>query len=108
MNDLKPPSLWHMNAPSGSFSSPSAPRSASSDVTDAGMFTATQCQNPDGVGASGSKHVTTKLFVPSGNPDQLNCGDVLPPANTCAWSSASPSRTSADVTLNEATAGSSE
>jgi hypothetical protein len=51
----------------------------------AGRSTSTQCQNPDGVGASGSKQVTTKLFVPSGAPDQLSCGEVLPLAAT--WSS---------------------
>src|SRR4051812_41246017 len=31
----------------------------SSELTSAGMSTSTQCQKPDGVGASGSKHVTT-------------------------------------------------
>ena len=29
-----------------------------------------QCQNPLGVGASGSYMVTAKLFVPAGNFDQ--------------------------------------
>ena len=47
-------------------------------VTSAGRSTATQCQKPDGVGASGSKQVTTKLLVPSGAPLQDSCGDVLP------------------------------
>lgn len=38
-----------------------------------------QCQKPVLVGASGSKSVTTKLFVSAGAPDHDNCGDVLPP-----------------------------
>ena len=43
------------------------------------MSNTVQCQNPVLVGASGSKSVTTKLFVSAGAPDHDNCGEVLPP-----------------------------
>ena len=52
------PSLRHMKALPGRLA-PSAPASASSEVTEAGRSTRTQCQKPEGVGASGSKQVTT-------------------------------------------------
>jgi len=48
----------------------------------AGMFTSDQCHQPEPVGASGSYAVTTKLFVPSGAPLQLNCGERLPPSGS--------------------------
>ena len=49
-------------------------------ATDAGMSDASQCQYPDPVGASGSKHVIAKLFVPLGAPDHESCGDwFFPP-----------------------------
>src|SRR5688572_28413369 len=73
------------------------------------MFTATQCQKPETIGASGSKQVTTKLLVSSGKPDLDSCGDTFwPPALSCTWVSASctPSLTSVDVTWNEPTFGS--
>src|SRR3954447_12811223 len=107
MNDSEPPSLRHMKAPSGRLAPPSAPASASSDVTDAGMSTASQCQKPDGVGASGSKQVTTKLLVSAGNPDHASCGEVLRPSYRCASASGCPSATSVDVTVNDPTWGSS-
>src|SRR6476619_4996940 len=107
MNAFVPPSLRHMNAPSGRPAPPSAPAPVSSDVTSPGMSTTTQCQNPDGVGASGSKQVTTKLLVSSGNPDQLSCGDVSPSAATWSSFSGSPCVMSVLVTSNEGTAGSS-
>jgi hypothetical protein len=44
------------------------------------MFTTSQCQKPDPVGASGSKQVMAKLLVPAGASDHVRCGDVLPPA----------------------------
>jgi hypothetical protein len=44
------------------------------------MFTTSQCQNPDPVGASGSKQVTAKLLVSAGAPDHFRCGGLLPPA----------------------------
>ena len=53
---------------------------SASSVIEAGMFASVQCQKPEPVGASASKQVTAKLFVPSGAPDQLSCGDRLPPA----------------------------
>jgi putative tryptophan/tyrosine transport system substrate-binding protein len=49
-------------------------------VTEGGMFTTSQCQNPLPVGASGSKQVIAKLLVPAGAPDQARCGDLLPPS----------------------------
>ena len=46
------------------------------------MLTTTQCQKPLPVGASGSKHVIAKLWVPSGAPDQAKCGEVFRPLQT--------------------------
>src|ERR1700759_5538281 len=99
MKALVPPSLRHMNALPGS-EAPSAPAPASRDVTSAGTSTSTQCQKPDGVGASGSKQVTVKLLVPSGTSLQESCGELSPWALT--WSSLSgwPSVTSSLVTVN--------
>ncbi len=105
MNAFGPPSLRHMNAPPGR-SAPSAPAPASSEVTSAGRSTSTQCQNPLGVGASGSKQVTVKLLVPSGAPDHDSCGEVLPAAATWSSFSGCPSVTSALVTVKDGTAGS--
>ena len=105
MKPLAPPSLRHMNASPGR-SAPSAPAPAASEVQSAGRSTSTQCQKPLGVGASGSKQVTVKLLVSSGEPDHDSCGEVLPAAAT--WSSLSgwPSVTSALVTVNDGTGGS--
>ncbi len=99
-----PPSLRTWKALPGSVSS-EAPAPAGSSVTSAGMSTATQCQKPDTVGASGSKHVTTYDLVPSGAPDHDSWGDVSP--NSLTWSSLSgwPSVTSALVTENDGAAG---
>ncbi len=48
-------------------------------MTDAGTSSSTRCQNPEPVGASGSKQVTAKLSVPAGKPCQLQLrGNVLP------------------------------
>ena len=74
------------------------------------MSKTTQCQKPLPVGASGSKLVTAKLFVPSGNPDQRRCGDVsVPPAPKIplAWGDASwpPSVKSSLSTVNDGTSG---
>src|SRR6188472_1816554 len=106
MKQLVPPSLRHMNAPPGR-SAPSAPAPVSRLVTSAGRSTRTQCQKPDGVGASGSKQVTVKLLVPSGAPDQLSCGEVLPWAATWSSLSGCPSVTSSLVTVKDGTDGSS-
>src|SRR3954471_23680778 len=105
MKALAPPSLRHMNALPGRLA-PSAPAPASRLVQSAGRSTSTQCQKPDGVGASGSKHVTVKLLVPSGTSAQLSCGDVLPLAATWSSLSGCPSLTSSLVTLNDGTDGS--
>src|SRR5215207_6856652 len=102
MNPASPPSLRTWNAPAGS--SPAA-APVSREVTSAGMSTRHQCQNPLGVGASGSKQVTTYDLVPSGAPDQLSCGEVLPRAATWSSLSGAPSVTSALVTLKDAVAG---
>src|SRR4051794_41540757 len=99
-------SLRHMNAPAGRSPPPSAPAPVGRLVVSAGRSTRTQGQNPDGVGASGSKQVTVKLFVPSGAPDQLSCGEVSPAEATCASRSDSPSVMSSLVTVNEGTLGS--
>src|SRR5690242_19602900 len=69
-----------------------------------------QCQNPEPVGASGSKQVTAKPFVSAGKPDQRRCGDrfspVAPnPLNTCLLVNCSPSATSSLSTVNDGTGG---
>ena len=94
-----------MNASPGS-AAPGAPAPASREVTSAGRSTSAQCQNPLGVGASGSKQVTTNDFVPSGAPYHESWGEVSPASAT--WSSFSgwPSVTSLLVTVNDAVAGS--
>ena len=56
MKPASPPSLRTWNAAPGR-SPEAAP--VSRDVTSAGTSTSTQCQKPLGVGASGSKQVTT-------------------------------------------------
>src|SRR3954453_20296489 len=105
MKALVPASFWHMKALPGS-SAPSAPAPASSEVTSAGRSTRTQCQKPDGVGASGLKHVTVKLLVPSGASLHDSCGEASP--NSLTWSSFNgcPSVTSSLVTVNDGTEGS--
>src|SRR4051794_38057240 len=105
MNAFAPPSLRHMNAAPGRLA-PSAPAPASREETSPGRSTRTQCQKPDGVGASGSKQVTVKLLVPSGAPLQDSCGEVFPLSAT--WSSLIgwPSVMSSLVTVNDGTAGS--
>src|SRR5262249_25970181 len=75
-----PKSVRVCKAPCGSLGDLGLPASSPSSVTLAGMFTTSQCQNPLPVGASGSKQVTAKLFVPAGAPDQARCGDRLLPS----------------------------
>jgi hypothetical protein len=76
------------------------------------MSTRPQCQNPDGIGASGSNIVTEKLFVPSGAPDHASCGDMSAPPGTpntplcCAGANRLPGSTSVLVTGNDRTGGS--
>src|SRR5680860_876694 len=96
MKPFSPPSLRQWNALAGRLPA-AAP--VSSDVASAGRSRSTQCQKPDGVGASGSKPVTTKLLVPSGAPDQLSCGEVLPLSATWSSLSGCPSWTSSLVTV---------
>ena len=91
-------------APAGSLPLLGSPAPAESSVTDAGMFATAQCQNPEPVGASGSKQVTAKLFVSARNPDHDSCGDTSsPPApmipDTWAFGSVSPSLTSVLVAI---------
>jgi len=63
------------------------------------MFATVQCQKPEPVGASGSKQVTAKLFVPSGAPDHFRWGERLPSAKTCASGRNPPSVKLSDVTM---------
>ena len=102
MNPASPPSLRTWKAPPGR-SPDAAP--AGREVTSAGMSTRFQCQKPLGVGASGSKQVTTKDWVPSGAPDQLSCGEVLPRSATWSSFSGAPSVTSSLVTVKDSVAG---
>jgi len=74
-NPANPASFLSIFAPAGSLAPPTSPAPVSNDVTDAGISYAIQCQNPDTVGASGSKHVTTNDFVSSGNPFHDSWGD---------------------------------
>src|SRR6478735_685161 len=104
MKPFEPPSLRHMNALPGR-AAPSAPAPASSEVQSAGRSTSTQCQKPLGVGASGSKQVTVKLFVPSGTSVHDSCGEVLPASATWSSLSGCPSVTSALVTVKDGTCG---
>src|SRR5690606_21031652 len=88
----------------------SSPAPDGSSVTDAGMLNTAQCQNPDAVGASGSKQVTAKLLVSAGKPSHRRCGDrSSPPApilpDRCGVGSVSPSAMSLLVTVNVGTWG---
>ncbi len=56
-----------------------APAPVGSSLTSGGMSAMAQCQNPLPVGASGSKHVTAKLLVSAGKPDQESCGEMSSP-----------------------------
>src|SRR5258708_18912128 len=57
--------IWTWKAGPGSESSP-APAPVGSSVVSAGRSATPQCQNPEGIGASGSNIVTAMLLVPSG------------------------------------------
>lgn len=89
----------------GSPSNAPPPAPVSSSVTDTGRSNRTQCQNPLPVGASGSKHVTAKLFVPSGNPSHRSCGERSPPDFTWASPRSAPGARSALVTVKPCTSG---
>src|SRR5436305_9564415 len=100
--------MW--NAPLGrpEPSVPAAP--VSSPVTEAGMPSTIQCQNPEPVGASGSKQVTAKLLVSAGNPDQRSDGEMLPPVMpnpSKTWFSpiVAPSAMSSLLSSNDGTGG---
>jgi hypothetical protein len=87
---------------------PAAP--VSSSVTEAGMPSTTQCQNPEPVGASGSKQVTAKLLVSAGKPDQDSDGEmfapVMPnPSKTWLPDNIWPSATSSLRSSNGGTSG---
>ena len=74
------------------------------EVESPGMSQATQCQNPDPVGASGSKQVTAKERVPSGAPDQLRSGERFSPprSSTSCWAATTePSGVAAEVRVKE-------
>src|SRR5699024_6652358 len=77
---------------------------AGSSVVSAGRFVTVQCQKPEPVGASGSKHVTANACVPSGNPDHDSCGETSSPPGTpifpdvCGAESSWPSAMSVLVT----------
>src|SRR4051812_954136 len=101
-------SLRSWNAPFGRSAPLSAPAPRGSSVVVASRPATTQCQKPLGVGASGSKQVTTKPLVSAGNPDQDSCGEVLPVAAANCSPSRSPSRISVLDTVKLPTAGSNE
>src|SRR5665648_1240407 len=81
-------------APSGRAELSGAPAPCGRLVVVTGRFSTVQCQKPPGRGASGSKQVTTKLRVDSGNPDQASCGEVSPPAAVNGAAMVCPSATS--------------
>src|ERR1700684_908274 len=100
--------MW--NAPLGrpEPSVPAAP--VSSSVTEAGMPSTIQCQNPEPVGASGSKQVTAKLLVSAGKPDHESDGEMFPPVMPNplkTWFSyiICPSATSSLCSSNDGTGG---
>ena len=69
-----------------------------------------QCQNPEPVGASGSKQVTAKLLVSAGKPDQYSDGEMFPPvmpnpSKTWLPDIISPSATSSLRRPNDGTGG---
>jgi hypothetical protein len=74
-----PKSVRVCNAPAGNLP-PVLPAPSGSSVTFGGMFTTSQCQKPEPVGASGSKQVSAKLLAPAGAPLHFRCGDLLVPA----------------------------
>src|SRR5271168_4375865 len=100
--------MW--NAPLGR-PEPSVPATpVSSSVTEAGMPSTIQCQNPEPVGASGSKQVTAKLLVSAGKPDQESDGEMFPPvmpnpSKTWFSDSICSSATSSLCSSNDGTAG---
>src|SRR5258705_2619062 len=74
------------------------------------MPSTTQCQNPEPVGASGSKQVTAKLLVSAGKPDQYSDGEMFPPvmpnpSKTWLPDIISPSATSSLRRSNDGTGG---
>src|SRR5215813_942749 len=111
MNCAMPPSFFSWYAPAGSPDPVPSPAPVESSVTCAGMSATAQCQKPDWVGASGSYIVIAKLFVPSGAPDQVSCGEASSPPGTpnapdiCAGANGSPSRASALLRVKRSTSG---
>src|SRR2546429_3279792 len=74
------------------------------------MPSTSQCQKPEPVGASGSKHVTAKLLVSSGKPDQDSEGerfrpDMPNPSKTWSSDSICPSAMSSLRRSNDGTSG---
>src|SRR5699024_12216813 len=79
-----------------------------SDVVVAGMSQASQCQNPESVGASGSEQVTAKERVPSGAPEQERSGERFSPpseATSCWGATSEPSGVAFERMANESWAG---
>src|SRR5699024_7421451 len=80
-------SLRKKTGPSPAPLTPNAGQSISSqrtaapgnEVTEASILNADRCQNPLAVGASGSKQVRVKLWVPAGTFDQDSCGSSSRP-----------------------------
>src|SRR5262245_32125490 len=108
MKRLRPASFRRIKASPGN-PLPS-PTPAGRSVTVAGRLATAQCQKPDAVGASGSYMVTAKLWVSSGKPDQLSCGDVSdPPAPMMplTWSLPNgwPSVIDSEVSVNDGSFG---
>src|SRR5487761_2239137 len=67
-------------APLGRPLPSSVPAPCARALTELGMLTTIQCQNPaPPVGASGSCTMTAKLCVPSGAPDHATAGETLSP-----------------------------
>src|SRR5215210_6124019 len=99
-------SLRTLIAPFGSFDPSGSPAPRGSSVVEASSPTTFQCQKPDGVGASGSKHDTANPRVSAGKPSQRRCGEELPPEATKSSASGSPSRTSSLLTVNDGAFGS--
>ena len=68
-----------------------------------------QCQNPEGIGASGSNIVTEMLLVPSGTGPQDSCGETSRPPGTskiaepCSGATAPQLRIPVEATVKDGT-----
>ena len=70
---------------------------------DDGMSRIVQCHHPEGIGASGSKQVSMKLAVSSGNPCHVRSGEREPASAVADSGIGAPSVRVFDVSVNVGT-----